>query len=448
MQDQPVTRYTKSGDGYVAYQVTGEGPDLVFVPGWISHLEVCWDIPPLASFLRRLGSFCRVIAIDKRGTGLSDPLPPDRVATLEERMDDVRAVMDAVGSARAALLGISEGGPMNILFAATHPERTVALILFGTYAKMARDEDYPIGYTYEVLDQYWSRLEGRWGTGAGLGALAPSMALDPRMRELWGRYQRMSASPGAAVSLLLLSQRIDLRHVLPTVRVPTLVLHREGDRFVPPEHGRYLADNIPGARYVALDGDDHLFFAGDFHDMLGEMEEFLTGHRGSERADRILATVLFTDIVNSTAKAADLGDRAWRDLLDRFEGLVQRQLERFRGRAVKATGDGYLATFDGPARGVQCATAIADAVRQLGIRVRTGLHTGECEMRGNDVAGIAVHIGARVADAAAPGEVLVSSTVKDLVAGSGLTFEERGSHALKGIPGTWRLFAAQVAVLR
>jgi pimeloyl-ACP methyl ester carboxylesterase len=436
--------YVRSGDGHVAYQVTGEGPPLVFVPGWFSHVELAWEIPRLAHFLDRLSSFCRLITIDKRGTGLSDPLPAGAPPTLEQRMDDVRAVMDAVGAERAALLGVSEGGPMATLFAATYPERTAGLVLLGTFARVFRAPDYPIGREESEFRAFLADLEEQWGTGVGLRALAPTLGDDPEMRASWGRYQRMSVSPRAATELLRLNALLDVRHVLGAIRVPTLVLHRAADRFVAPELGRYLAEHIPGARYVELPGEDHLYFVGDTDRMLDEIEVFVTGERGEIGADRVLATVLFTDIVDSTRRAAAAGDRAWLALLDRHDAMVRRQVERFRGRAVQSTGDGFLATFDGPARGVRCAVAVTQGARQLGLEVRAGVHTGECEIRGDDVAGIAVHIGARVAALAGAGEVLVSSTVKDLVAGSGLTFTARGRHTLKGVPGDWALYAAAV----
>jgi len=438
----PLVRYTKSGDVHVAYAVAGDGPPLVFVPGWFSNVELCWEVPSLDRFLGRLASFCRLILVDKRGTGLSDPLPGGEVATLEQRMDDVRAVMDDVGLERAALLGVSEGGPMTMLFAASHPERTAALVLLGTFARAFAGDGYPHGRRLEDIEARLAEIERGWGTGVGLGALAPSLANDDAMRATWGRYQRMSVSPRAATDLMRSNAHIDVRHVLGTVRVPTLVLHRAGDRFVEPEHGRYLAAHIAGARLLELPGEDHLFFAGDADGILDEIEEFVTGTRSGPDPDRVLATVLFTDIVDSTGRAAAAGDRAWRALLDRHDALVRRQLERFRGRAVKSTGDGVLAIFDGPARAVRSACAIVEAARQLGIEVRAGVHSGECEIRDDDVAGIAVHTGARIAAIAAAGEVLVSSTVRDLVAGSGLGFVERGRHALKGIPGEWTLYAA------
>jgi pimeloyl-ACP methyl ester carboxylesterase len=436
------TRYARSGDVHVAYQVLGQGPDLVFVPGWVSHVEACWDFPPLARFLDRLAAFSRLILIDKRGTGMSDPLPSGRVASLEDRVDDVRAVMDAVGSARAALLGISEGGPLNMLFAATYPERTAALILFGSFARVAKAPDHPHGFDLERLERFVEEAREAWGSGFAIEQLAPSHAADTAYREGWARYQRMAASPGVAAALLALSVAIDVRHVLPAIHVPTLVLHRTGDRFVPLPLGRQLAEGIPGARLVELPGTDHLYFAGGMEQILAEIEEFLTGTRSVGEDDRMLATVLFTDIVGSTDHATRLGDARWRDLLEQHDAFTRRQLGRFRGRAVKTTGDGVVAVFDGPARALRCAAALATGVRSLGLEIRAGVHSGECEMRGDDVAGIAVHIAARVAQLAEAGEVLCTGTVRDLVAGSGLEFTPRGSQTLRGVPGEWPLWAA------
>jgi class 3 adenylate cyclase len=435
---QPETRYAKSGDVNIAYQVVGDGPrDLVLVPGFVSHLDLDWEEPRYAHFLRRLASFSRLIAFDKRGTGLSDR--PGGLPDLETRMDDVRAVMDAAGSEQAALFGYSEGGPMCILFAATYPERTSSLVLYGTYAKRRDpDEEYPWAPTWETRQADADEIEREWGAEANLGTMAPSA--DEAMVRWWRARARASASPGAAKALILMNSQIDVRHVLPTIHVPTLVLHRSGDRDSRPEEGRYIAERIPGARFVELEGEDHLV---SIHpdEILDEVEEFLTGVRRGPDPDRVLATVLFTDIVGSTERANELGDRAWRELLERHHELVRRHLARFHGREVDTAGDGFLATFDGPARAIRCARAIADAVRHLGLQVRAGVHTGEVELANGDIRGITVHVGARVATSARPGEVLVSSTVKDLVAGAGIAFEERGTHELKGVPGEWRLYA-------
>ena len=441
MPSAPKTQYTKSGDLHIAYQVTGTGPlDLVFVPGFVSHLECQWEHPWSARFFERLGSFSRLIRFDKRGTGLSDRV--GGIPTLEQRMDDVRAVMDAVGSQRAALLGISEGGPMSLLFAATYPERTSALVLYGSYARRAWAPDHEAGRTEQEWRAMIDTIEKGWGEGGGLDDLwGPSAAGDERYQQWAATYRRLAASPGAAVAVMQMNKEIDVRPILPAVRVPTLVVHRAGDRVARTEQARYLAEHVPGARLVELPGIDHTPWVGDADAILDEIEEFLTGTRHEAEVDRVLATVLFTDIVGSTERAAALGDRKWRDLLDGYYALARRELTRFRGREVDTAGDGFFAAFDGPARGIRCAQAISAGVRPLGIEVRAGLHTGECEVIGDKVGGIAVHIGARVAGLAKPSEVLVSNTVKDLVAGSGLSFEERGAHTLKGVPGEWRLYA-------
>jgi pimeloyl-ACP methyl ester carboxylesterase len=435
---QPETRYAKSGDVNIAYQVVGDGPrDLVLVPGFVSHLAKDWEEPGYAHFLERLASFSRLIRFDKRGTGLSDR--PGGLPDLETRMDDVRAVMDAVGSDQAALFGYSEGGPMSILFAATYPQRTQALVLYGTYAKRRDPNDeYPWAPTREDRIRVAEEIERTWGTEADLGTMAPNA--DEAMVRWWRSRAQASASPGAARDLILMNSEIDIRHVLPSIGVPTLVLHRRDDRDSRLEEGRYIADRIPGARFLQLSGDDH-FPAVRPDEILDEVEEFLTGARRAPESDRVLATVLFTDIVGSTERAAALGDRAWRRVLERHHHVVRRELERWRGREVDTAGDGFLATFDGPARGIRAAGAIGQALRPLGLEIRAGLHTGEVELHGDEIAGIAVHTGARVAALAGAGEVLVSSTVKDLVAGSGIEFEERGEHELKGVPGAWRLYA-------
>ena len=441
---QPETRYARSKDGHVAYQVVGDGPlDLVFIPSWASNVEVMWEEPSIARFFPRLSTFSRVLCFDKRGTGVSDPVPLAALPTLEQWMDDVRTVMEAAGSKRAALLGTHEGGQMAILFAATYPERTSALILVDTCARHVRDVDYPWGLPADRVPGFLQRLEQVWGTGSYLDIFAPSVAHDERFRRWFARSQRLSSGPRAAATMHAAYLERDLRGVLPSIRVPTLVLHRTGNRYIRVGHGRYLAEHIPGAKYVELPGEDHLVMVGDTETMLGEIEEFLTGVRPLPESDRVLATVLFTDIVTSTERSAQVGDRRWKDLLDQHDTLIRRELERHRGRLVKNTGDGILATFDGPARAIRCAQAIATSVKSLGIEVRAGLHTGEVELRGEDVTGMGVNIAARVMDAAGPGEVVVSSTVKDLVAGSGLRFADRGTHDLRGVPGEWRLFAVE-----
>jgi pimeloyl-ACP methyl ester carboxylesterase len=438
---RPETRYARSGDVNIAYQVTGAGPvDLVYVLGWVSHIDLLWEEPSSARFLERLASFSRLILFDKRGTGLSDRVADSDLPTLEQRMDDVRAVMDAAGVERAALLGLSEGGPMCLLFAATYPERTAALVIIGSYARRVWAEDYPIGASREDYDAFLDEIRENWGGPVGLEVRAPSVAGDAAFRSWWASYLRMSASPGAAVALTRMNGEIDVRHVLPTIGVPTLLIHRTGDRSLPVEGSRYLAERIPGARLVELPGDDHLPWI-DQDGILDEIEEFLTGVRRGPTPDRVLATVLFTDVVGSTERAATLGDRDWRELLARHHALVRSELGRWRGTELDTAGDGFLATFDGPARAIRCACAARDAVRDLGLEIRAGLHAGECEVFGSTVAGIAVHIGARVAALAGAGEVLVSSTVRDLVAGSGISFDERGEHELKGVPEKWRIYA-------
>lgn len=442
MTTLPETKYAKSGDYHIAYQAIGTGPlDLVFMHGWISHIEHMWEEPRVARFLDRLASFSRLILLDKRGTGLSDPVPLDRLPTLEERMDDVRAVLDTVGSQRAAFLGTSEAGALSLLFAATYPSRTTALVLLNSYARLAYAPDYPQGIPAEQAQELLQAIEEGWGKGVAFEALVSSQADNTSMKSWWARYQRLAASPGAAVRLLQSAFETDARSVLPTITVPVLVLHRAGDPFTGPEHGRYLAERIPGAKFVELSGVDHLFFAEDMDLLLSEIQEFLTGAPEAREPDRVLATVMFVDIVGSTEHATRLGDRQWRDVLDRYYAIARRQLVRFRGREIGTAGDGLFATFDGPARAIRCARTIADEVRVLEIAVRVGIHSGECEVIGDNLAGIAVHIGARIAGQAGPSEVLVSSTVRDLVAGSGIRFEDRGCHPLKGVPGEWSLFA-------
>ncbi|MFQ5961293.1 MAG: adenylate/guanylate cyclase domain-containing protein [Candidatus Methylomirabilales bacterium] len=441
---QPETKYAMSGDVHIAYQVVGDGPlDLVYVPGFVSHVEYAWESPALARFLQRLAAFSRLILFDKRGTGLSDRVA--EIPTLEQRMDDVRAVMDAVGSERAALFGISEGGPMSILFAATYPERTTALIIYGSYARRSWAPDHPYGRTEEEWEWLFTTMAREWGGPVGIDAWAPSAARDERFRQWWANYLRLGASPGAALQVMRMNRELDVRHVLPAVRVPTLVLHRTGDRITRIEQARYMTEQIPGAKFVELPGIDHVPSVGDSDAILDEIEEFLTGVRHGPEPERVLATVMFTDIVGATEHAARLGDHRWRELLQSHHAQVRRELARFRGREIDTAGDGFLASFDGPARGIRCASAIRDAVRTLGIEIRAGLHTGECEVMGDKLGGIAVHIGARVAAMAKASEVLASSTAKDLVAGSGIHFESRGTHTLKGVPGKWALFAVTSA---
>jgi class 3 adenylate cyclase len=434
-------RYATNGDIHLAYRTIGEGPlDLVLIEGAITNLEVLWDVAEYRGYCEQLASFSRLIIFDKRGMGLSDRV---RIGTLEERMDDVRAIMDDAGSESAVLMGVSEGGPMSMLFAATHPERAQALVLCGAEVKEETTEDWPWGEsTRAEIDEYLTieNMLERWGKGLAIGYFAPSRKDDERLRELFGRLQVQSASPHDAVAFMRMAHEIDVRHVAPSINTPTLIVHRTDDRVCHVENARWLARNIRGAKYVELPGSDHVpWIDGD--DIMEEIREFITGVREPEEPDRVLATVLFTDLVGSTERAQELGDRRWKETLERHNEIVRHDLVRFRGREIDTAGDGFFATFDGPARAIRCARSIVDDVRNVGLDVRAGLHTGEVELAGDDVRGIAVHTGARVAAQAGAGEVLVSQTVKDLVAGSGIEFEERGPHALKGIPGEWRLYA-------
>lgn len=433
-------RYALSGDVAVAYQVTGKGPDLVLVNGWVSHLDYLWTHPLFEQSFKRISSFCRLINFDKRGTGLSDRVSdlPD----LQTRMDDVRAVMDAAGSTKSALLGISEGVPMCLLFAATYPERVSHLVLYGGMARSTATEDYPWAPDPEGLAMNLSFVHEWWGTGVALEVFAPSLAEDASFVEWWQGFERNAASPGAMIQLIKMFAGIDVRVILPTIHVPTLVIHRKGDRVANYRGARWMADQIPNARYVLLPGFDHLPVAGDTGRLLDEVEEFVTGVRPTAVLDRVLATCLFTDIVGSTRRAAELGDARWSELLSGHHSAVRRQLDRFRGKEIKTIGDGFLATFDGPARGVACAQAIVREAATAGLEVRAGLHVGEIELQPTDVAGLAVHIAARVSALAAGGQVLVSSTVRDLIAGSGIDFDDAGRHELKGLPGSWNLYSA------
>jgi pimeloyl-ACP methyl ester carboxylesterase len=439
----PETRYAKSGDVNIAYQVVGDGPlDLVLVHGWVQSFDPGWEIEPIRRFYERLASFSRLILFDKRGTGLSDRVPPDDLPTLETRMDDMRAVMDAVGVERAAVLGHSEGGAMSGLFAATYPERTRALVMSGSAARTRWAPDYPIGATDDQVEELERSILDNWGIDVVrslLQDMGPSIVDDEELVQAHTRAALRAASPAAAAALTRMSAMIDIRHLLPAIHVPTLVLYRADE--VLAEASRYVGERIPGAKVVELPGADHMPWLGDQESALDEIEEFLTGVRPHPALDRVLATVLFTDIVGSTELVADLGDRRWRGLLEQHNQVVRRELDRFRGRELNTAGDGFLASFDGPARAVACAVSIREAARALGLQIRFGLHTGELELVGTEIRGIAVHTGARVAAKAGPGEVLTSSTVKDLVAGSGLEFEDRGSHELKGVPGEWRLYA-------
>ena len=437
--EAPETKYARSGEFSIAYQVFGEGPlDMVHIQGLVSHLDAAWEYPKYRRFMERLSRFARVLVYDKRGTGLSDPVtePP----SVEERIDDTRAVMDAEGIERAAVFGCSEGATLAAFFAAAYPARVSHAILYGSFARLTPDPpDYPFGFEPEALEEGLEAVDEAWGEGVMLILLAPSL-LGTEEGAWWGRFERAAMSPRSVKIMMAANMELDLREVLPVISVPTLVLHRDGDPNVI-EGARYVADRIPGARFVELHGDDHWPWVGDPYEVCDHVEEFVTGQMPEADPDRVLATVLFTDIVGSTERATALGDRRWRELLDQHEDLTRSQLERHSGREIKTTGDGVLATFDGPARGIRCAREISDQVGRLGLQIRAGLHTGECELRNGDVGGIAVHIGARVMAEAEPGEVLVSRTVKDLTVGSDIAFEDRGHHELKGVPGEWELFA-------
>lgn len=431
----PVTRYVFSGDVSIAYQVMGQGErDIIMVPGMVSHVEMAHESPGYTAFLRRLSTFARVITFDKRGQGLSDRI--SGAPSLEERVDDFRAVMDAAGSRRAVVMGFSEGGSMSAVFAATYPDRVAKLLIFGGFANAANLTD-------DVRARIARRVEA-WGTGEGFKTLCPSRAANPAAVELAAKFERLSASPGGIKAVSILNCQIDVRPTLSLVQAPTLVLHRRGDRQVPIAAGRVLAEQIPNARFIEYEGEDHLFWSGDVEGLLGDIEEFVTGHRehSSLDVDRVLATVLFTDIVDSTRLASAIGDQTWRHLLDNHDQLARQTVEKHRGKLIKTTGDGILATFDGPARAIKCAIAFGSSAKQIGLPVRAGLHTGEVETRGADIGGIAVHAAARVMAQSRPDEVLVSRVVSELVAGAGLKFTDRGSYELKGLPGRWDLFAA------
>jgi class 3 adenylate cyclase/pimeloyl-ACP methyl ester carboxylesterase len=435
----PETKYARSNGVHIAYQVFGRGPrDLIFVPGWASHIEYAWEEPMFARFLERLGSFARVTWFDKRGTGLSDRV--SGLPILEERMDDLRAVMKAAGVKRAAIFGTSEGGSMSTLFAATYPERVRSLILYGAFAKRLWAPDYPWAPKRSERERWIRQLEAGWGGPVELDTLAPSVARDEAFRRWFAAYGRLSVSPSAAVALARMNTDIDIRAVLPSIHVPTLVMHRVGDLDVPFANGRFLAEHIPGAKWVELPGNDHIWWVGDSASILEEVQEFVTGTRSPRPGERVLTTVMFTDIVDSTRKARAMGDRKWADLLLRHNQMIRRELTRFGGHEVKTTGDGFLATFDGPARGIRCASSIQQAARELGLSVRVGLHTGECEVMGEDVGGLSVHIASRVAGKSDGKHVLVTSTLKDLVAGSGIDFRDVGRHTLKGVGEPRRIF--------
>jgi class 3 adenylate cyclase len=434
--------YARSGDVHIAYTVLGDGPiDLVYTNGIWSNLDALWEEPRWVRYAERLASFSRLIVFDMRGVGLSDRggEPP----FLELMVEDAGAVMDAAGSETAALFGASRAGVMAMLFAATHPERVRALVLYATWAKNLRSDDHPYGATTAEDDAFVNRFVAEMGTAQNLDLQAPSGLGDERFVRWWARFERLITSPAGFRELADVRRNSDVRAVLPLIQAPTLVLHRTGDRILPVDQGRYLGQAIPNARFVELAGDDHIPFVGDADAIVDEVQEFLTGARPIPDTDRVLATVLFTDIVGSTERAAALGDRSWRELLQQHHALIRSELARFRGVEIDTAGDGFMASFDGPARAIRCACAIQDAVSQLRLEIRAGVHTGECERIGDKLSGIAVHIAARVAGTADPGQVFVSQTVRDLVAGSGIEFEDRGEHTLKGVSETWRLFAVR-----
>ncbi|MBR9999378.1 MAG: adenylate/guanylate cyclase domain-containing protein [Cyclobacteriaceae bacterium] len=439
------TQYAKSGKVHIAYQVVGstDRPDLVLVPGWVSNIEAFWDYPSMARFLNRLSGFSRLILFDKRGTGLSDRVNDAELPTLEERMDDVRAVMDAAGSDRAALFGYSEGGPMSILFAATYQARTTSLICYGTYAKRQWAADYPWAPTEEKRNAWLKMLETEWGSVTDLSSMAPSVADDPGFRAWWSSFLRRSISPSAVLALGRMNTLIDVRDVLPAVRVPTLIIHRSGDQDAQLAEGKYIAERIPGAQFIQLDGDDHLPWIGDIDSILNPIQLLITGNPPAPSMDRVLMTVLLVDIVDSTSHAARLGDHQWLSLLEIFHTAARKEIERLRGNFIKSTGDGVLATFDGPARATWCACALRDAARGLKIELRAGLHTGEIQLIQSDVGGIAVHVASRVMAEAGPGEVWTTSTVRDLVSGSGIIFRELGTYSLKGTSREWQLYRVE-----
>jgi len=438
----PETHYARVDGLHIAFQVVGDGPvDVVLVDQWLGHMEAQWDVAPMAELRRRLASFSRLILFDKRGVGMSDPVPMASLPSIETWMDDLRAVMDAASSGEAVLVTTMAGTIMGLVFAASHPDRVRALIVVDGFARMLATDDYPEGQPAGEGDRRVEQVESSWGRGFMLDLFAPSMRAVPGVRDAWARYERMAGSPGVSQAMIRNIYRLDVRDALPLIGVPTLIVQHPDARGLNPGHGRYLAAKIPGARHVELPGSDNLIWAGDQEAVVAEIEEFVTGVRPAQRTDRRLATVLFTDIVNSTRHAASIGDAAWRALLGRHDTLARAAIERSGGQLIKSTGDGVLATFDRPSRAIETAIAIRQEVDSLGIRVRCGLHTGEIELAGGDVAGLAVHVASRVASLAGPSDILLTSTVRDLMLGSGIDLVERGSRVLKGVPGRWRIFA-------
>lgn len=441
----PDTLYARGKEGSVAYQLVGkQAVDLILIPSWLNNIDVMWEEPSLAHFLRQLTSFSRLICFDKRGAGVSDTVSLAEMPTLEQWSDDVVTVMRQADSDKAALLGLGAGGQMAMLFAATYPERISALILVNSSARRLRDEDYPWGFPKERLSLRLDNIQELWGNGGNLDFIAPSVAQDLEFRRRYARFERLAMGPRAARAILASGWETDLRPILSAIQVPTLVLHRQGDQFISVEHGRYLAEQITNAKFVELPGEDHLFYVGETEPIVAEVRQFLTGMRTVPEIDRVLATIMFTDIVDSTQHAAKIGDRAWRELIAVHNDIIRSQLAQQRGTEIKFMGDGFIATFDGPARAIHCANAIVQKIHTLGIDVRIGLHTAEVQFSHNDITGIGVHIGARVINKAGAGEIVVSSTVKDLVAGSGIRFAEYGEHSFKGVPGRWRLYKVEM----
>jgi pimeloyl-ACP methyl ester carboxylesterase len=435
----PETRYTKSGDIHIAYQVVGDGTrDLVLVPGWISNIDVFWEEPSMVRFLKKLASFSRLILFDKRGTGLSDRVTDTPM--LEERMEDVRAVLDAVGSKRATLLGYSEAGTMVALFAATYPERTSAIIMISSFARRIKTVDYPWGATEAQYQSFIDDIQCNWGGPVGMEIRVPSRINDLQFKKWWAKFLRMGASPATAAAITRMNIDIDVRDILPLIKVPTLIIHARGDQAIELGHGEYLAENIPNSTFVVVDTSDHLPWVGAATEILEAVEEFVTGIKTHSSTQRVLSTLMFTDIVDSTRIAQSLGDKKWRDLLENHDTIVRHELSIYRGKEIDTAGDSFFASFDGPARALRCAQAVIQSLLVSGVSVRIGIHTGECELRGNTLAGIAVHITSRIADLAGPQQILVSRTVKDLVAGSGIEFADIGSYSLKGVSEDWQIF--------